>query len=87
MNAPGFVTLGQIAGCLADLEASCKRCDRRGRLRVDRLLAEHGAALPVPELRHILTADCPGFRPGGCTTCRGAFSRVVGVTTASPSDH
>jgi hypothetical protein len=55
----GVVTLGQVAGRLAVLEASCNRCDRRGRLWTDRLLAEHGPDLPTPELRRIVAADCP----------------------------
>jgi hypothetical protein len=55
----GFVTLGQIATRLPVLEVSCNRCDRRGRLRTDRLIAEHGPALPIPELRRIIASDCP----------------------------
>jgi hypothetical protein len=31
-------------------EIACNRCDRRGRLRIDRLLAEHGADMPMPDL-------------------------------------
>jgi hypothetical protein len=41
------------------LEVACNRCDRRGGLRTDRLMAEHGPALPIPALRHIIAADCP----------------------------
>jgi len=55
----GFVTLGQIAGRLAVLDVACNRCDRRGRLRTARLMAEHGADLPIPALRQIVAADCP----------------------------
>jgi len=54
----GFLTLADIAGRLATLEVACNRCDRRGRLHTDRLLAEHGPALPIPELRRIVAADC-----------------------------
>jgi hypothetical protein len=28
-----------------------------------RLIAEHGPQLPVPELRHIVAADCPRMIP------------------------
>lgn len=55
----GVVTLGQVAARLAALEVSCNRCDWRGRLRTARLVAEHGPALPIPELLRIISADCP----------------------------
>jgi hypothetical protein len=58
LAAPGVVTLGQVADRLPMLEVSCNRCGRRGRLRMDRLLADHGPALPIPELRRIVAADC-----------------------------
>ena len=35
----GVVTLGQVAAQLAHLDVGCSRCDRTGRLRLDRLLA------------------------------------------------
>lgn len=55
----GFVTLGQIAARLPALEVACNRCDRRGRIRIARLMAEYGADLPTPELRHVVAVDCP----------------------------
>ena len=61
---PAFVALGQIAGRLAVLEVSCNRFDRRGRLRVDRLMLRHGAALPLRELRHVIAADCRRMQAG-----------------------
>jgi len=60
----GFVTFGEIASHFSLLDVACNRCDRRGRLRVDQLVAEHGANLPMPELRHILAADCPRMVAG-----------------------
>jgi len=41
------------------LEIACNRCDRRGRLHTERLLAEHGPGLPMLALRRIVAADCP----------------------------
>jgi hypothetical protein len=41
------------------LEIACRHCDRRGRLRVARLIAQHGADMRLTELRYILAADCP----------------------------
>lgn len=60
----GTRTLGEIAARIEMLTVSCNRCDRRGQLRVDRLLAEHGAALPGPRLRRIVAADCPRMIAG-----------------------
>ena len=54
----GFVTLGQLAARLSVLDVACNRCDRRGRLRTNALLAKHGPALSVPALRGIIAADC-----------------------------
>ena len=47
------------AADLTMVEVSCNRCERRGRLSIARLLAEHGHALPGPELRRIIAHDCP----------------------------
>jgi len=61
---PGFVTLGQIGARLPALDVSCNRCDRLGRLHTARLVLEHGADLPLPELRHVVAADCPRMAAG-----------------------
>ena len=63
-SRPGIVTLGEkaerfAAAGIALLEVSCNRCERRGRLSIARLLAEHG-----PELRRIVAADCPRMIAG-----------------------
>jgi hypothetical protein len=55
----GALRLGALRGRLAMLDVACRRCERRGRLRLDRLLAEHGPEMPLPELRMILAGDCP----------------------------
>jgi hypothetical protein len=60
MTAPaGVVLLGAVAARLPMLEVACNRCSRRGRLRTDRLLAEHGPTMPMPQLRRVIAADCP----------------------------
>jgi hypothetical protein len=60
-----------IAAGLTMVEVSCNRCERRGRLSIGRLLAEHGPELPGTELRRIIAADCPrmiaGNLPDGCS--------------------
>lgn len=63
--ASGVTTLGDMARQFPDtIVVSCNRCDRRGRRRTARLLAEHGADLPGPDLRRILAADCPRMIAG-----------------------
>ena len=59
MTSNGAVTLGDITGKITMLEVAC---ERRGRLRVVGLIAQYGAEMGLPELRHILASGCP--RPG-----------------------
>ena len=42
--------LGDVVD-LVHLEIACRRCDRHGRMRVDRLIAEHGAEIGLPTSR------------------------------------
>jgi hypothetical protein len=53
------ITLGRVAARLAMLEIGCRKCERHGRLRVTRLIEEHGADKGLNELLHTLAADCP----------------------------
>jgi hypothetical protein len=65
------------------LDVACNRCDRRGRPRMDRLLAEHGPAMPMPELRLVIAANCPRMIAGQMhDVCGGHFpgSRLRFVT-------
>src|SRR3954454_20053300 len=41
------------------LEVACRRCERRGRLRIDRLIEQHGAHMGLPELCDVLARGCP----------------------------
>jgi hypothetical protein len=69
-----------VAARLAVLEVACNRCDRRGRLRTERLLAEHGPDLPMPELRRIIAADCPRMVAGHVhDVCGVHFPGLVGL--------
>jgi hypothetical protein len=62
------------AAGLTMAEVSSNRCERRGRLSIARLLAEHGHALPGPELRHVTAADCPRTIAGkNCRHVRRPF--------------
>lgn len=49
------------------LEVACRRCERRGRLRIERLIAEHGSG--VLDLRAIIAADCPRMRNPSASMC------------------
>jgi hypothetical protein len=55
----GVIVLGQLAGRLRTLEVACTRCPRHGRLRLSRLIAEHGAGASLPMLRTVFAGDCP----------------------------
>lgn len=58
-SGPEVVLLGQVATRLPAIEVYCNRCDRRGRRQTTRLVAEHGANMPVPALLRTIAADCP----------------------------
>jgi hypothetical protein len=55
----GMITLGDMANKgMTMLEVACRRCDRRGRLSIARLIAEHGRD-DYGNLRQIIAHDCP----------------------------
>jgi hypothetical protein len=41
------------------LDIACNRCERRGRVSVARMVAEHGADAPVGVVLDAVSADCP----------------------------
>jgi hypothetical protein len=53
----GYLTLADYPTAMVRL--ACDRCDRRGQYRKDRLIAEHGADVVLPDLRHKFAAGCP----------------------------
>ena len=59
MRTKGVVTLAELVGRLDRLEVRCRRCERHGRLRLARLVAEHGAGMALPDLAVPLAAGCP----------------------------
>jgi hypothetical protein len=59
--AQGVITLGEMrAKGMTMLEVACRRCELRGRLRIERLIAEHGTGML--DLLAIIAADCPLMR-------------------------
>ena len=53
---PLALTLGSYPRPVLRIE--CSKCGRAGRLNRDRLIAEHGPDIALPDLRHVL-AHCP----------------------------
>jgi hypothetical protein len=62
ISSRGSITLGELVGKLDMLEVACGRCDRRGRLSLERLITEHGADTGLPDLWGALAGDCPRAR-------------------------
>jgi hypothetical protein len=57
----GVITLAEMrAKGMTMLEVACRRGERRGRLRISRLIADHGSG--VLDLCAIIAADCPRMR-------------------------
>lgn len=56
---PDVGVLGQVAGRLSIIDVARDRCDRRGWLHTERLVAEHCAYPPVPALLPTIAAACP----------------------------
>ena len=80
MSATGAVTLGELAGRVERLEARCRRCERHGRLRLARLIADHGAGTGLPDLAVRLAAGCPKARtPDLAERCFVHFSQLLGL--------
>jgi hypothetical protein len=55
----GAVTPGALVGRVDPLEVRCRRCERHGRPRLARLIANHGAGTGLPDLAVRLSAGCP----------------------------
>lgn len=73
----GALLLGEVAAQLPVLEVACTRCERLGRLYTDRLVAQHGANIPMPELLRLLSADCPKRLAGRWHDICGAHFPVL----------
>ena len=72
------VTLGDLVGRIERLEVRCSRCDRAGRVKLARLIAEHGSDLPMPELAVRLAAGCPKAQAtGAAERCFVVFPQLL----------
>lgn len=54
----GSVSLGEVAARASHINIACSRCDRKGRYRASRLVAEYGADFAMTDLGREL-AVCP----------------------------
>ena len=80
MGSRGAVTLGELVDRIDRLEVACRRCERRGRLRLARLIADHGAGMGLPDLAVRLAADCARAEaPDPGTRCFVFFPQLAGL--------
>jgi len=54
----GSLSLDDVGKRFHMLEVRCGNCPRIGRLRIDKLIDEHGRDMSLPDLRTILAGDC-----------------------------
>ena len=54
----GSLSLDDIAKRFDMLEVRCGKCSRSGRLKIEKLIDEHGQAMTLPNLRKVLSGDC-----------------------------
>lgn len=59
MPRNSLIIFRDIAGRTAMLVVDCRRCPRKGRYRLDKLIARYGLDEPVATFVDSLTADCP----------------------------
>ena len=84
MSTRGSITLGELRGKLDLLDVACHRCERRGRVNVERLIEEHGADTGLPDLWERLAGDCQHARSTALNNrcaiyfrnCRRCFCRA-----------
>ncbi len=55
----GSILLGVVADRTETIEIACRACPRHGLLNTDKLVADHGEAMPMPTLLRLLAGDCP----------------------------
>jgi hypothetical protein len=63
MKHADVVTLGEIAyhmklAGLTLLQVGCKKCQRFGQYKIDRLVEKHGADMGLPAFRRFVAQDC-----------------------------
>ena len=61
MAAGGAILLGELVGRLDMLDVAAASVLGAAAYGVARLLEDHGPAMPLPQLRSIVAADCAGW--------------------------
>jgi hypothetical protein len=80
------VALGNLVGRVERLEIRCTRCPRRGRVMLDKLIAEHGAGMDLPQLGTVLAADCPRAQATSpAERCFVIFPQLLDLPPARPA--
>ena len=80
MSNCGSISLEDLRGKLTMLEIACGLCDRSGLVRLERLIAEHGAGMGLLVLGQLLAGDCPRLgRPGIYDCCGVNFPQLPGL--------
>ena len=71
-----FYTLADYPHEMVEIE--CAKCGRHGRLRTERLLAEHGPDIKLPDLLGVI-AQCPKWdnMNEGCEACYSPSSQMI----------
>ncbi len=54
----GSLSLDDFSKRFQMLEVRCGKCTRSGRLKIDKLIDEHGRDMSLPDLRKHLIGDC-----------------------------
>ena len=73
MPMNGAYTLADVAARASMLDVGCRRCDRRGRLNVDRLIEAHGPDARLPDLKAALAGNCPKRQRQAVSDSCGVF--------------
>lgn len=63
----GSLSLADVSKRFAMLEVRCGKCTRHGRLRIDKLIDEHGPNISLPDLRAVLASGCEHNASAGLT--------------------
>jgi hypothetical protein len=81
MPREGAIIFRDLVGKLEVLNIECEKCGRRGRYRLERLIAKYGIDAKLFDWSDEITADCPRKQAKNLSDMCGAgcpdLSRVV----------
>ena len=63
----GSLSLAEYPAALVRLK--CSKCGRSGQYRKAKLIEKYGRDIPLPELLHMIAADCPKMDALGNDPC------------------